>query len=108
MIILLALMTNLFSLNANALEVVAGVYGAATVSMGLWALTSTTVGPDCAIESYCKAASQVIADFQDYQQTGMISSFLAERIKATQALDNSLSEQEALDSTVSAAIEILK
>ena len=94
--------------SASALEAIAGTYLVGTAAMASLGVTSSVKGLDCTLgQGACKEAAQVVADTQDYLQSGELSAFLAEKIKFIQVEDKSVSEQEALDALNAASLEIL-
>jgi len=58
-------------------------------------------------EARRKEARKILADVQDYNQTGHISLFLEEKISIVKNIDNSLSNDESVDVLLSAAEIIL-
>lgn len=107
--ITLSVLSALTSFNANALEAIGVTYGVMSVSASVVGTLSTIYGPDCLLgQGSCKEAVQVIADAQDYIQSGKISSFLGQKIKEVQASDTSLSAEEVLDVLTASAAEVLK
>ena len=52
-------------------------------------------------------ANAVLSDTQEMLQTGVASLFLSQKIRETQALNNDISEEEALDILIESAQEIL-
>ncbi len=53
-------------------------------------------------------AALIINDSQEYMQSGIMTSFLTQKIKDIQAQDSSVSDQDALDALVSVSEQILK
>jgi hypothetical protein len=108
LMIMLTLTTSLASFSASALEAIAGTYLVGTAAMASLGVTSSVKGLDCTLgQGACKEATQVLADTQDYLQSGELSAFLAEKIKFIQVEDKSVSEQEALDALNAASLKIL-
>lgn len=102
-IIALAIATSLTSFYANALEVA----GIATVGSSL--IGSTTLRDFiCEMDGDCKEALQVVQDTQDYNQTGILSAFLEQKIQETKASNKNLSDEDALDAVVTSALAQLK
>lgn len=58
--------------------------------------------------AFDKQAAQIINDSQELLQTGKMTVFLSEKIKAIQAQDNSLSDSEALDILIDVSENFLK
>jgi hypothetical protein len=107
--ITLSVLTALTSFNANALEAIGVIYGVSSVSASVVGTLSTIYGPDCVVgQGPCKEAVQVIADAQDYMQSGKVSTFLGQKIKEIQTSDSSLSAEEALDVLTASAAVFLK
>lgn len=52
-------------------------------------------------------ANAILEDTQEMLQTGTASAFLSQKIRETQALNNDISEEEALDILIESAQEIL-
>jgi hypothetical protein len=108
LVVMLTLATSLTSINANALEVITAGYVALTASAGVWGTSSSIYGVDCAVgQARCKEAVQVLKDTQEFVQSGKVSVMLSKKILDTQAQDQSLSADEALDVIVADAAQTL-
>lgn len=106
-LVLLALTTSILSVNTHASQAIMATEVLGSIGMStIGGLTSS--GKECGTVVVCREAVQIINDSQNYQQTGKLSMFLDEKIKDTQASNESLSEAEALDSLISDALVILK
>lgn len=95
--IMLALTTSLISANANALE---GVLTYFAVGIPLVS-TSMAFG----WTSHKEEAQLIIADAQEYSQSGKLSAFLAQRVQDVMAANNALSIEEAIDVLTEIALE---
>jgi hypothetical protein len=109
--VLFTLACSLVSFSANSLEVTKEIVIMPFASLAGTTLgfASTSNGVDCTLgQGGCKLAMQVVADSQEYFQSGTLSAFLSEKIKNIQAQDKSASDEEALDALISVSLEILK
>jgi hypothetical protein len=104
---------SLYSFTANALEVAAtnapAVLGGLTYIATVFSIVNKCMPFDLKCVSGRKeAALQIIADSQNYAQTGELSLLIAQEISDIQKMDNSLSQDDALDTILATSFEILK
>lgn len=102
----LTLATAFYSCQSQAVEllILAGLGGALITTSGLIGENAgSTTGPH-------KEAQQIIQDVQEYNQTGIKSPFLNQKIKDIQLLseDEGVSEENAMDTLILNSLEILK
>lgn len=91
--------------NANAGEAVVGLGIGTGIALTFWyggpALATTTYN---SCRSCRKEALQIVEDAQNYVQSGELSLFLGQKIKDVQTTNESLSNEEALDSLITNAL----
>ena len=102
----IAMLSLVLSANVFAYSVTNAVRG--TINLGISSTSSpflTSTGVSVAQQKV--QAEAVINDAQDMLQTGEVSLFLSQKIQETQALNDDLSEGEALDMIIDSAQAIL-
>lgn len=82
-------------------------YSASAISLGYFSMMSSYVS-DCKLHDHCKEAVRIVDDSDDYFQTGYMSEFLLEKVKATQSINLSFSEMDALDEVIANSLEVIK
>ncbi len=109
LILMVTLVTSVASFNANALQAIAGTYIVGTIAGLSLGVSSTIYGPDCVLgQAHCKEAVQILADSQEYMQSGEMSALLAEKVKQVQADNKMASEEDAVDALNQVSLELLK
>lgn len=70
--------------------------------------TATTLYPAASTEEMSKSARRIVADIEEFNQTGEISPKLQQSVNILQEENNYLSVQDALDILIERAESILK
>ena len=93
-----------FISTANVVRLPFATTGASVLGLG-----TSSSGADCMLgQARCKAAVQILDDSQEFFQNGNMSLLLSEKVKQLQELNESLSEEQAVDELVAMSLEILK